>query len=313
MESGHGNTEDTVREVRIQRSSSLSSSSSDSSLDEQFEVDRNLIGESNPVNDEVAQFAFKDAERNASSISSPKFGESEKGMPGFTYRPQLSSTTLDLGLDNGLSKQSPPVQTMDRYDVPDPYRIPASVFERSKSTTPLEWSVASNESLFSIHVGNNSFSRDHVYLFGRSGELTLSGELTKSGELKMLQSSSPPANIPSLSPHKDTDLGDSLGVAEAAAETMKEVLRTTAEDKEKNPPVDVVRQSSSTSRRSDASATSIQSFAFPILTGEGGGRSGSVKADPEQNQQPQSQTPGATPDAAQNKWFPCFSCCPFCC
>lgn len=52
----------------------------------------------------------------------------------------------------------------------DPGRIPASVFS-SKPTTPMEWSVASNESLFSIHVGNSSFSRDHVFMLFKSGEL----------------------------------------------------------------------------------------------------------------------------------------------
>ncbi|KAK1313979.1 hypothetical protein QJS10_CPA06g00938 [Acorus calamus] len=49
------------------------------------------------------------------------------------------------------AKQSPPaVQSMARSD--DPNRIPSSIFNRSKSTTPQEWSVASNESLFSIHI-----------------------------------------------------------------------------------------------------------------------------------------------------------------
>lgn len=65
------------------------------------------------------------------------------------------------------STQPPPNQEMERS--PSGYRIPASVFERNKSSTPADWSVASNESLFSIHMGNMSFTNDQ-YTW-RSGEL----------------------------------------------------------------------------------------------------------------------------------------------
>lgn len=54
----------------------------------------------------------------------------------------------------------------------DPNRIPVSIFS-SKPSNPMEWSTASNESLFSIHVGNNSFSREHFNFFTKSGELIL--------------------------------------------------------------------------------------------------------------------------------------------
>ncbi|CAA6658886.1 unnamed protein product [Spirodela intermedia] len=60
---------------------------------------------------------------------------------------------------------------MVRSKGPDDCRIPSSIFERTKSTAPVEWSVASNESLFSIHAGNSSFSRDYLFLSGMSGEL----------------------------------------------------------------------------------------------------------------------------------------------
>ncbi|KAG8100105.1 hypothetical protein GUJ93_ZPchr0013g34288 [Zizania palustris] len=72
------------------------------------------------------------------------------------------------------AKQTPPVQaTMSRAsdESSDPKRIPSSVFARSKSTTPTDWSVTSNESLFSINVGNASFSKDHFFLYGKTGEL----------------------------------------------------------------------------------------------------------------------------------------------
>ncbi|GAV83921.1 hypothetical protein CFOL_v3_27366 [Cephalotus follicularis] len=61
----------------------------------------------------------------------------------------------------------------------DPNRIPTSVFGGKPTTSSMEWSVTSNESLFSIHVGNCSFSRDHVQ--------------TKFGEAMIIPTSLPPA------------------------------------------------------------------------------------------------------------------------
>lgn len=53
----------------------------------------------------------------------------------------------------------------------DRKRIPSSLFA-SKPGTSLEWSVTSNESLFSIHMGNNSFSNYQAFMLYKSGELT---------------------------------------------------------------------------------------------------------------------------------------------
>lgn len=233
---------------------------------------------------------------------------------GRPFSPDVSGASpgSDLGILG--ERQSPPVQVMGRTDVPDPYRIPSSIFERSKSSTPMEWSVTSNESLFSIHVGNSSFSRDHAILLGRSGEL---------GNMP------PPISPLAGSSPENMDVGQGLaqpGAAAAAnAEAMKDVLRaaatTNAEamkdvfraaaaghaDKGEPPSVGVVL-SSSISRRSDGSASSFRSFAFPILTE---GRSGSVRVEPEPHQPP-SETPKAAPSTAENKCFPCFSCCSFC-
>lgn len=68
------------------------------------------------------------------------------------------------------TKRTPPTQMMVRNDPPEAYRIPSSVFERTKSTAPMEWSVTSNDSLFSIHMGNNSFSGDQSILLDMSME-----------------------------------------------------------------------------------------------------------------------------------------------
>lgn len=78
--------------------------------------------------------------------------------------------------------KSPPVQVMAGYD---PNRIPSSVF----SASPGDWSGASNESLFSIQMGNNSFSKDYAILYGKPPELDWNQPQSnpfKSGELPRL-------------------------------------------------------------------------------------------------------------------------------
>lgn len=64
----------------------------------------------------------------------------------------------------------PNIQVMLKNDENyDPERIPSNVFERCDSLIPAEWSTASNESLFSLNVGNASIGRDQALLL--SGEL----------------------------------------------------------------------------------------------------------------------------------------------
>ncbi|XP_026385245.1 uncharacterized protein LOC113280875 isoform X1 [Papaver somniferum] len=272
--------------------SSPSSSSSGSSFDEDF-------------------FHLEGTKDNTSQTGTHKLGENthlaltnghdKEDIPIIVFSPKSQGSDLgSLGpaspryVSSGLVKQSPPIQVMGRTDnFENSYRIPSSVFSRSKSTTPQEWSVASNESLFSIHVGNNSFSREQMAFLGKSGELvyplTKSGELVypplnKSGELKSpdskssgelvyphsgefisYQTSAPQDSTVVKSDNNTLNLREELGVTEAAAETMKEVLRVTAEDRYKeNAPTEAVRLSFSISPRSDESGTSVQSFAFPM-------------------------------------------------
>ncbi|XP_026663132.2 uncharacterized protein LOC120109585 [Phoenix dactylifera] len=194
--------------------------------------------------------------------------------------------TNDVGMSDNLDmfgrNHSPPLQVMGRSDVPDPNIVPSSMFTRTTSSA-IDGSVVSNESLFSIQMGNSSFSRDHVFLTGRSRDLT---------------------NFPM----------DPPSAAEAAnAAAMQGVLRVNAEKvggKDKHPAGDM-HHSASISNLFDSRMASFQSFTFAELTD---GRSGSVKVGPvnqprhwEQAQQrpPQTKTTKATPAA---KCFPCFSC-----
>ncbi|WCJ25583.1 hypothetical protein M5689_007456 [Euphorbia peplus] len=118
---------------------SFSSSSSSNSID----IEKNQI---------VAETKHFEQENDQVLVAEPEINPKHKENPSISRQ---GSTAAML------------VQQGGAYD---PNRIPASVFT-SKAGTPMEWSCASNESLFSIHMGNTSFSRDHVFMLYRSGEM----------------------------------------------------------------------------------------------------------------------------------------------
>uniref|UniRef100_A0A0D3E7S2 Asparagine synthetase domain-containing protein n=1 Tax=Brassica oleracea var. oleracea TaxID=109376 RepID=A0A0D3E7S2_BRAOL len=161
---------------------------------------------------------------------------------------------------------SPPVQVMDRDDNSnyDPDRIPSSVFETSKSNLQADWSCASNESLFSIHIGRNSFTVDAM----KSGELYKSGELLAySPELPM-----PPP------PGKESD---------PLVESKKVVDSDDDDEKEEQPPA-VSWKTPTKSYRSNRSSNSTHSFSFPILAGAASD-SASVETGEKKKQEKQSE------------------------
>ncbi|TQD99981.1 hypothetical protein C1H46_014360 [Malus baccata] len=146
---------------------------------------------------------------------------------------------------NDSATQSPPTQMMERPGDPasSPYRIPDYVFARNKSTAPLEWSTESNESLFSIQMGNTSFTRDQFNWLCKSGELGLPGEvnyLPGSPCNIDFTSNQPPAKQTAQSAENASNKlstvveEPSLRVTEEkAAETMREVLRENAVNHER--------------------------------------------------------------------------------
>jgi hypothetical protein len=160
-----------------------------------------------------------------------------------------SSSNLETGSPIG-TRQSPPVQAMSRAsdECPDPRRIPSSVFSRSKSSTPADWSVTSNESLFSINVGNASFSKDHFFMYGRSGELSNPNDpLAPLPPLPRLSPTSSPMRSEAVV--KTTGLTNNANVKPTS---------TKGGDQDADANTDYIH---SMSHRSDASTTS---FAFPM-------------------------------------------------
>lgn len=163
---------------RLKYFSSGSSSTSDSSSEDFIQVDPKLINPrasaSAPSPNHVRPLPIYYKTDLSSNTSSKSEHDSRLSTGDYS---QVSGITHESLSQSPSATESPPIQVMERPSGFDPKRIPPSVFV-SKSPSPMEWSVASNESLFSIHIGNNSFSRDRV--LKSSGELHKSGELEKS-------------------------------------------------------------------------------------------------------------------------------------
>ncbi|XP_044477690.1 uncharacterized protein LOC123204938 [Mangifera indica] len=258
-----------------------------------------------------------------SSFSSP----SSSSYEDLTNEPKTGANGTELALDineegfatssrsrleqpnDELATESPPAQVMARADDDnlsvDPNRIPSHVFARTKSNA-LEWSIASNESLFSIHMGNMSFTRDQLSWMG--GDIQFSGPLF---------------DLPSMQPPTATSHGNlSLGATEAAAvATMREVIR-------ENDSNDKLKLSLPPEDSSLARDASTKSFAFPILTADEDKSTsvrGSIRGKKQQSLQlemPKAAEPGtpAPPQrpeannkaAGRVKRYSCFSCCSIC-
>ncbi|VFQ74981.1 unnamed protein product [Cuscuta campestris] len=222
------------------------------------------------------------------------------------------STAKEEVPSNLLATESPPTQVMEEPAVHEVrYRIPSSVFAQGKSRKELEWSMCSNESLFSIQLDNTSFCRDEFLL--KTEEFCEDEEA-----FEVAPAAVDIAPVRPSSAHI-TELARAGGV-DTAETSMRDFLRDS-----KNQNQEKCHVEERTSRYSDESGTSGRSFAFPILSGEID-KDGSAKLKTEKKQPPQplpspeqeGESPQQAPqpeynvDAAPKQWFSCFMCCSFC-
>ncbi|XP_075512710.1 uncharacterized protein LOC142548279 [Primulina tabacum] len=287
---------------------------------------------------------------SSSSSSSPslEFNTGEKGIlddtstksksdgnfsssPEFISSPDTSTHSMSQpNLVGSWQMKSPPIQTMGQPANYDPNRIPSHVFS-TKPTTTTEWSVASNESLFSIHMGNNSFSRDNAILFGKSGELqpwleewnnNSSSNLHYASEPKTSDFSLPP--VMEVPAHEENDVKSAKVSEVLVKEDSDKVPKVPAGANVENP-VEEVRPSAAVTspslpRLSDESGHSGSSFAFPVFASESGKskslKSRSLKVITKKQEKPQTQAHGpnaTTPKASETRWFSYVFCWPRCC
>ncbi|CAN0924309.1 hypothetical protein LINGRAHAP2_LOCUS34096 [Linum grandiflorum] len=179
--------------------------------------------------------------------------------------------------------------SIDGYD---PKRIPSSIFA-SKSGKGIDWSVASNESLFSIHMGNNSFSRDQIAMLYKSGELPMlvdqeysngqpptsstwqqhqlpppSPHRRNNNNININNNPPPPINIVHVHVHVPTTNNNNVVAATAAATTVPPQVVAAATAAAVNNTPAITR---------DSSGSSTKSFQFPILQHEQMGRNNTTQ------------------------------------
>lgn len=237
-----------------------------SSSDEHLETSASAANKSSSGNTSP-QLALDYNKKDIPNSSMPKNKQSSHGLAGAPSPIVVLGHSNELSLKEKSATQIPPVQVMDRSgdSASAPYRIPSYVFARTKSTAPMEWSLNSNESLFSIHTGNMSFTREQLYWMSKSGELDKpAGEVAISAAPQLIDLSSnqpPPTNKSTEFDQKIATLNEGFEVNEGkAAATMREVIKENEEDSSK--------ESSSTAEGPSNSASisngSTKSFAFPM-------------------------------------------------
>ncbi|KAF8021397.1 hypothetical protein BT93_G1743 [Corymbia citriodora subsp. variegata] len=241
---------------------SLSPSSSNASLDDLFQVEASELTKPktdgiapSPGHDEYCPLKLR-KDKDTGKVSSKAEHDSESSSGAASTSP-MSDITHESQLHSMSPIQSPPIQVMDRSGGFSPCRIPSSVFERSKPSTPVEWSIASNESLFSIHIGNNSFSREHVFMPASLQKFEESG---RSNEFITI---SPPL------PHTVASLDQIVDIEKTPAANSKSTEFTKDLEKENGNSRSEEKANSpamtwSSSCLSNVSRTSAPSFSFPV-------------------------------------------------
>ncbi|KAJ4884505.1 hypothetical protein Rs2_34598 [Raphanus sativus] len=213
-----------------------------------------------------------------------------------------------------------------------PYRIPSHVFEKTTSKAPVEWSTLSNESLFSIRMGNNSFTEIDYF---KSGELTFPQPPSPrtphmpsprlDTNQAAVEEAKTPVDLAKKAAETDKACRASKDEEQKAAASIREVIMANeASNKDNNNKNNKLDRS--VSRRSED--LSVKSFAFQKLgNADKGGLQGSTpqKRRTSQPESPKSSseadegdeshkplTPKAEADCACNRnprWLSCFPCC----
>ncbi|KAG8476936.1 hypothetical protein CXB51_030015 [Gossypium anomalum] len=161
-------------------------------------------------------------------------------------------------------------------------RLPSYVFARTTTAGPTDWSMCSSESLFSIQMGNMSYTREQLNWMSKSGEHNYSHNLTPPETPDNNQITA------EITGQRSDSKEGSNGVIEASeTETMEK------ESQHKDNVPQDLPHSTSVSRNSDAS---LKSFAFPILTGEADKNGTEAPCTKNKNQPSLPSTPETIPE-----------------
>lgn len=245
MDPGHdsgtrADTKVTANEVTVKRikkskpTHSVSSSSSESSEEDFFQMDQKALPQS-----------------HTSPTSSLK--------PLGDVQPEKIHESL---MHSMSTTQYPPIQVMERTGDYEPNGFLPSIFARNSSPSK-GWSITSNESLFSLNLGNNSLSRDHPLLFEDlyNREFNKSDELKKSGELNW-DGQPPPPHVEGENDVKCVDMGEKSGERRVSDEKVVPNGNVHNEGEVKLSPPKGSSNFPIANCQSDGSGTSTQPLAF---------------------------------------------------
>ncbi|KAE9609652.1 hypothetical protein Lal_00006795 [Lupinus albus] len=242
-----------------------------------------------------------------------------------------SGSNMEYRTNNkGPEIQNPPVQVMERQGQGDsstnsPYTFPSHVFARNNTNAPVEWSTASNESLFSIYMGNMSFSNE-IPNFSGGNKYT---ELDKpGGETSMFDQPPNVASSPNHQPPAETtpvnkfndisqrtaemhvECSKAKATEAKAFETMREVIMETSRTNENAVGKGGDDKNSNTRHQSDGST---QSFAFQSSVSSKGEEKKKqhkqIEKEQEETTTEVDETSKSTTNPPSKGWLTCFSCC----
>ncbi|XP_024179125.1 uncharacterized protein LOC112185146 [Rosa chinensis] len=295
------------------------SSSSSSSLDEPYDIDKAEVDPS-------------------PEAKQPDLNEPPAPVPA----PEVTSQTT-VWSTGSSSSQSPPQIPMagGRPSGYDPNRLPSAMFA-AKPSSAMDWSVASNESLFSIHVENNSFSRDQYFvMFNKSGELGKLDEMFLNVPTPLSPVTETVETKPSSNALVETLETDHHSVETESVETKSEiseeenvvmVIGKVEKDKKTKETVRLPTmeetKGSVFSHRSNESNHSNQSFQFPVLADHNDHHDHvkhpleQVKEEKQEMPAPKHEQDQPHPESPErnaplkatrsSSWLSCFSCCWIC-
>ncbi|XP_047336030.1 uncharacterized protein LOC124939614 [Impatiens glandulifera] len=273
---------------------------------------------------------------------------------GISSEAAAASHETTTTVNHSYTKQQTPYLKMMETTTPaaeyNPERIPASVFS-NKPSNQTDWSIASNESLFSIGMGPSNSTKDITLNEIKPEEVAISEDSSNSffslpalpddhhnEDMISSSSSSSSSRSSSADEYEDEEVGSESGemvkpelkkIIVEKTTTEKERVRSSSVSDDDDDNDKETRRSdtarSSNTQLSESSWNSKTSFAFPILTANKQGRQESknltIQIPPAlitAHKEPQPAAPPQTDVIAADKtrsWFCCssFKLPIFCC
>ncbi|KAL9326354.1 hypothetical protein ACSQ67_006999 [Phaseolus vulgaris] len=301
MKQGNGSTNNTHMEAQL--SSQSTSSSQNSSLMPCDETNNTGNSSDEPTKSdnkmESSQNEPSASETAPTNFESHTLPKCKEDCARINSVPKHEHGDVADGVNQGLEIQNPPVQVMERpgesNTSPD-YTFPSHVFSKSNGNSQVEWSTASNESLFSIHMGNTSFSNELGCFKSREFDQP------NASPTHSLATPTNKFNAMSQRTHELLHAHSSKTAEARAAERMREVIMESSETTE-----NVGKEHSQ--RHSNGSSNS---YAFQPCSKSPDRSGSSLSAGEKENEKESSNTADETLKPATKEpgnWLGCFPCC----